>query len=199
MEMTTKQKVPKTIEQWGIIFFLIFVFLFVIGDLLSDPTEQLKGLHLFIEVGIGVLSFLGIIFFYILSNKTKSQLDHKSQELFAVQHQLEETQEALKISKEQRVQVEIEIKNWKEETKKYTEGLSDSIDKQFEKWSFTNAEKEIALLILKGLSLKEIASIRNVAEKTARAQATNVYNKSGLHGRSELSAFFLEDLLQKRF
>lgn len=56
-------------------------------------------------------------------------------------------------------------------------------------------EKEVAFLLLKGLSLKEIAEVRQTVEKTARLQATAVYEKSGLAGRSELSAFFLEDLL----
>ncbi|MGE3975871.1 MAG: helix-turn-helix transcriptional regulator, partial [Bdellovibrionales bacterium] len=48
---------------------------------------------------------------------------------------------------------------------------------------------------LKGLSLKEIAGVRNTTEKTARVQSTAIYSKAGLSGRSELSAFFLEDLL----
>ena len=50
-------------------------------------------------------------------------------------------------------------------------------------------------LLLKGLSLKEIADIRHTTEKTARAQSGSIYAKSGLSGRSELAAFFLEDLL----
>ena len=45
------------------------------------------------------------------------------------------------------------------------------------------------------LSLKEIAEIRKTTEKTARAQSVAVYAKAGLGGRSELAAFFLEDLL----
>jgi len=49
--------------------------------------------------------------------------------------------------------------------------------------------------LLKGMSLKEIANIRSTAEKTARVHAMSIYAKSGLSGRSELSAFFLEDLL----
>jgi DNA-binding CsgD family transcriptional regulator len=59
----------------------------------------------------------------------------------------------------------------------------------------TVSEKEVAFLLLKGLSLKEIAAIRETSEKTARAQSTAIYEKSGLAGRSELAAFFLEDLL----
>ena len=53
----------------------------------------------------------------------------------------------------------------------------------------------MAFLLLKGMSLKEIAEIRDTAEKTARVQSMSIYAKAGLSGRSELAAFFLEDLL----
>jgi hypothetical protein len=36
--------------------------------------------------------------------------------------------------------------------------------------------------------------LRRTAEATIRQQAQNVYRKSGLSTRSELSAYFLEDL-----
>ncbi len=45
------------------------------------------------------------------------------------------------------------------------------------------------------MSLKEVAEIRGTVEKTARAQSMSIYSKAGLSGRSELAAFFLEDLL----
>nr|HMN69592.1 helix-turn-helix transcriptional regulator [Bdellovibrionales bacterium] len=67
--------------------------------------------------------------------------------------------------------------------------------RQLTSWKLTISEKEVAFLLLKGLSLKEIAEIRKTSEKTARAQSTAIYEKSGLSGRSELAAFFLEDLL----
>ena len=53
----------------------------------------------------------------------------------------------------------------------------------------------MALLLLKGLSHKEVATVRAVSERTVREQARAVYSKSGLTGRAALSAFFLEDLL----
>ena len=84
---------------------------------------------------------------------------------------------------------------WRTESKKYLDGLSQSIDLQLEQWHLSAAEKEVAFLLLKGLSLKEIALARGTSEKTARVQSSAVYAKSGLAGRSELSAFFLEDLL----
>jgi DNA-binding NarL/FixJ family response regulator len=84
---------------------------------------------------------------------------------------------------------------WRVELRKYLDGLSKAIDQQLSKWNLSTAEKEVAFLLLKGMSLKEIAEIRNTAEKTARVQAIAIYSKAGLAGRSELSAFFLEDLL----
>jgi hypothetical protein len=37
--------------------------------------------------------------------------------------------------------------------------------------------------------------VRSITEATARQQARGVYKKAGLSGRSDLAAFFLEDLL----
>jgi DNA-binding NarL/FixJ family response regulator len=74
-------------------------------------------------------------------------------------------------------------------------GLGEAIDRQFERWKLTPAEREVGLLLLKGLSQKEAAAARSTTETTVRQQALAIYRKSGLRNRSELAAFFLEDLL----
>ncbi len=51
------------------------------------------------------------------------------------------------------------------------------------------------MLLLKGLGHKEVAALLERSERTVRQHAVSVYRKSGLAGRAELSAFFLEDLL----
>ena len=51
------------------------------------------------------------------------------------------------------------------------------------------------MLLLKGLGHKEAAALLERSERTVRQHAVSVYRKSGLSGRAELSAFFLEDLL----
>lgn len=101
----------------------------------------------------------------------------------------------LTFSQAQVASKEQEAERWRAESLKYIEGLGSAIDRQLTQWSLSQSEKEVALLLLKGLSLKEIAEIRRTAEKTARSQSAAVYAKAGLAGRSELSAFFLEDLL----
>lgn len=79
--------------------------------------------------------------------------------------------------------------------RKHLEGLGAYIKAQFDEWGLTAAEQDVALLLLKGLSMKEISAIREVSERTIRQQATTIYGKAGLTGRANLSAFFLEDLL----
>lgn len=88
-----------------------------------------------------------------------------------------------------------EATRWREEARDVLQGLGVSIGRQFDRWGLTPAEREVGLLLLKGLSHREVAAVRKVSERTARQQAQEVYRKAGLAGRSELSAFFLEDLL----
>ncbi len=68
---------------------------------------------------------------------------------------------------------------------------------QFFKWRLTMSECEVALLLIKGLSMKEIAEARQVKEKTVRSQATAIYAKANCAGRHELAAFFIEDLMNE--
>lgn len=88
-----------------------------------------------------------------------------------------------------------EAARWRDEARSLIEGLGSAIDGQFSRWGLTPAEKEVGLLLLKGLSHKEIADVRGIGEATTRQQARAVYKKAGLAGRHDLAAFFLEDLL----
>lgn len=89
----------------------------------------------------------------------------------------------------------VQGQRWRAETRTILNGLGDAIETQFSRWNLTEAEREVALLLLKGLSLKEIAAVRATNERTVRAQARALYSKAGITGRAALSAFFLEDLL----
>ena len=72
---------------------------------------------------------------------------------------------------------------------------SEQIQKQLEEWKLTPSEQEISWLIVKGFSFAEIAHIRSVKEKTIRAHATNIYQKSGTENRNDFAARFIDDLL----
>jgi DNA-binding CsgD family transcriptional regulator len=83
---------------------------------------------------------------------------------------------------------------WREDAERVLTGLGQAIDQQFTRWRFTPSEREIALLLLKGKSHKEIAALTDRSERTVRQHAAAAYGKAGLDGRAALSAFFLEGL-----
>ena len=84
---------------------------------------------------------------------------------------------------------------WRAKAQQALDGLSRAMDDRFESWALTPAEREVALGLLKGRSHKAIAYETGRSERTVRQHAVAVYQKSGLGGRAELSAFFLEGLM----
>jgi DNA-binding CsgD family transcriptional regulator len=91
-----------------------------------------------------------------------------------------------------------EAEKFRADAREALQGLGAAIDKQFSRWALTPAEREVGLLLLKGLSHRETAEMRNTTEVTVRQQALTLYRKAGLRNRSDPSAFFLEDLLLPR-
>ena len=85
----------------------------------------------------------------------------------------------------------------KSKTARLAGELFNVIQDQFVQWKLSPSERDVALLLIKGLSMKEIAEHRNVKEKTVRLQASNIYSKSGYAGRHELAAHFIEDLMSE--
>jgi DNA-binding CsgD family transcriptional regulator len=83
---------------------------------------------------------------------------------------------------------------WRASAERALLGLGAAIDDQLARWGLTSAEREVALLMLKGKSHKAIAYETGRSERTVRQHAVTVYHKSGLAGRAELAAFFLEGL-----
>ena len=92
----------------------------------------------------------------------------------------------------------IDRDQWKEKSSKKITDFQDYIMTHFDDWKLTASEKEVGLYLLKGLSFKDIAQIRQVSERTIRNQSMSIYAKSGLAGKHELASYFLEDLLVSR-
>ena len=88
-----------------------------------------------------------------------------------------------------------EVRQEREKTARLSGELLAAMRGQFSDWGLSPSESEVALLLIKGLSMKEIAQARDVKEKTVRQQATSIYAKSGCAGRHELVARFIEDLM----
>jgi DNA-binding CsgD family transcriptional regulator len=71
----------------------------------------------------------------------------------------------------------------------------DMLQERFVEWGLTPAEKDVALFSIKGLSLQEIAKLRNTSEGTVKAQTNAIYRKAGVSGRPQLLSLFIEDLI----
>ena len=51
------------------------------------------------------------------------------------------------------------------------------------------------MLMLKGLSIPEIAQIRGSAEGTVKSHLNGIYRKAGVTGRGAFLSLFIEDLM----
>lgn len=160
-------------------FFLVTVLAGV--DVAADLRHGTTIEHVLAEVGVVVVGLVGSAFI-------ARRLVLRLRRARATEAELQTLAGRLKAT-------EAEAACWRTEAGDLLAGLGSAIDQQFERWSLSPAEKEVALLLLKGLSHKELAEVRSVTEATARQQARAVYKKAGLSGRNDLAAFFLEDLL----
>ena len=77
--------------------------------------------------------------------------------------------------------------------------MAEVIETFFDEWKLTGAERDVAIMILKGLDNDSIARIRNTAAGTVRAQAARVYGKSGTEGRAQFVSLFVEELMAGDF
>jgi DNA-binding CsgD family transcriptional regulator len=75
--------------------------------------------------------------------------------------------------------------------------FADVLEELFATWQLTPAERDVAMLLVKGVGFKELADLRNAKEGTVKAQANAIYRKAGVSGRHELVALFLDELLQQ--
>ncbi|MDH3420861.1 MAG: hypothetical protein OEQ25_07505 [Gammaproteobacteria bacterium] len=150
----------------------------VVLDVLADMSEGTTATHLAIEAGIALVALIGIAtLVWRVVTVARGARAHAAE----LNHDLEQSQH--------------DAIAWRNEAQDLLAGLASKIDTQFEKWSLTPAEKDVALFLLKGFSHKDVARLRQVSEATARQQARAIYKKAGINGRHDLAAFFLEDLV----
>lgn len=143
-------------------------------DVITDIGLGVPLWHIIEESFIVALSGIGAAYLvYDIYTRSK-QLEHLADTLIESNEHLDNITEKMKAAR----------KNY-----------SEVIHQQFDDWKLTEGEQQVGLLLLKGLSFKEIAVVRKTKEKTVRQQASTIYSKSQLEGRHEFSAWFLEDFL----
>lgn len=142
-------------------------------DLYSDIQENLPLKHFIHELGLLSLSLVAAIYQMLLIFK-------RDQEITSFARRVND--------------LETEKAAFKQQFAKVKNDFSQVLDQQFTTWGLTPVEKDIALLLIKGMGMKEISQTRSTSEGTVRQQAATIYRKSGLIGRKELAAFFLDEL-----
>jgi DNA-binding CsgD family transcriptional regulator len=160
---------------WSLVATVAGIGLFLLIEVIEEP--QLTPLQLFFELLETLPIVLASVGVVLLFQAMRRQRDDHLQMM-----------RDLEIAR-------LQGQRWRAESRSLLDGLGRAIEQQFRHWNLTEAEREVALLLLKGLASKEIAAIRGASERTVREQARAIYSKSGLTGRAALSAFFLEDLL----
>ena len=142
-------------------------------DLVLDAPESWISGHVLFELGLILGSVVAAIWLWI---NWKRAADTAT----ALQRSLVERQ--------------AERDAWRERAAQSLSGLGRAVSQQFHDWGLTPAERDVAVLLLKGRSHKEIAASTGRSERTVRQHAIAAYHKAGLGGRAELAAFFLGDL-----
>ncbi len=163
------------IKEFLIMLVLAVIVIGNLGDVIYDYREGASTAHLLMELSIAIVSFAliaGLTVGIWRQNRSNNQL---KAELAA--HAKDGDQALPPAVATARHELALVLKE------------------QFEQWSLTQTEREVAMLLLKGLSFKEIASVRSTMEKTVRQQASSIYRKAGVSGRHAFSAWFIEDLL----
>jgi len=162
---------------------VLFAFIAVLVGL--DAAADLRtgggSLHVALEVSVVAIALVGVAFLV--------------RQLVQMHREAQDLQREVAAVRDEAAQHEANAARYRAEAKKYLAGLGEVIDQQFARWGLSPAEREIGVLLLKGLSLKEIAVARGTSERTVRQQSLAIYRKASVAGRAELSAFFLEDLL----
>ena len=69
------------------------------------------------------------------------------------------------------------------------------IEEHFKTWQLTDAERDVALLSIKGVSIAEIAEMRQTRTGTIKAQNAAIYRKSGVSSRAELVSTMIEEMI----
>jgi DNA-binding CsgD family transcriptional regulator len=70
---------------------------------------------------------------------------------------------------------------------------------KFKEWSLTAAERDVTLLIIRGLSVADIAAARNTAQGTIKAQSTSIFRKIGVGSKTELMSVIIDEFLDTSY
>lgn len=71
------------------------------------------------------------------------------------------------------------------------------IQSHFDDWKLTASERDVAALMVKGLSISEIAQVRGSADGTVKAHLNAIYRKANARNRAEVLSHIMDTLIDK--
>ncbi len=74
--------------------------------------------------------------------------------------------------------------------------FQNTIERHLDAWQLSPAERDVALLSIKGATIPEIARMRGSREGTVKAQNAAIYRKAGVSSRAELISVLIEELIE---
>lgn len=164
-----------------LVAFLAVVVVGGVTDLALDRPRTWRSVHVLVEATVILLSLTFAVVLWRGWWRSARDLEHTRATLAATRRSLVERLE--------------ERDAWRRSAETALAGFGRAIDTQFHSWQLTPTEREVAFLLLQGFGHKQIAARTARSERTVRQHAVSVYEKSGLGGRAELAAFFLQDLM----
>ncbi|MCX7349546.1 MAG: helix-turn-helix transcriptional regulator [Alphaproteobacteria bacterium] len=75
--------------------------------------------------------------------------------------------------------------------------LQGVIESHFDEWKLTASERDVASLMVKGLSISEIAGVRGSAEGTVKAHLNAIYRKANARNRAEVLSHIMDAMIDK--
>ena len=73
--------------------------------------------------------------------------------------------------------------------------FAELLEERFRTWGLTPSERDVAWFTIKGLSIADIARLRQTSDGTVKAQSNAIYRKAGVSGRAQLVSLCIEDLI----
>ncbi|MBL8020781.1 MAG: helix-turn-helix transcriptional regulator [Leptospirales bacterium] len=93
------------------------------------------------------------------------------------------------------LQARKDLEDFRNKNKEVLRSMREAILLQFQNWGLSPSETRVAEFLIRGYSTRQMGAMLKKSERTVRNQALAVYRKSGMTGRSDLSAFFLQDIM----
>jgi DNA-binding CsgD family transcriptional regulator len=159
------------------ILYVIAISFWMFTEILDWDKIQIWGYEVpvrspIFEVLIGLSSIVVVLKLYLELKEARTQAREVEEKLHAAHSRLP-------LPKDSSLQVQF----W------------DATKEQFKRWTLTPSETELALMLLRGFSNQQIAAIKNKSLRTVENHSFNLYRKSGMNGKLEFIAYFIEPLL----